>query len=84
MRPPDAHERLWRPIFAANVRTRLAQLRDRSVDARTEGNPTRDELMLMLQSLLEERFHLKVHHENREMPVYALTVARKGPELLLG
>jgi uncharacterized protein (TIGR03435 family) len=52
-----------------------------SVDARAEGNPARDELMLMLQSLLEERFHLKVHHESREMPVYALTVARKGAKL---
>jgi uncharacterized protein (TIGR03435 family) len=52
-----------------------------SVDARAEGNPTREELMLMLQSLLEERFHLSVHHESREMPVYALTVARNGPKL---
>ena len=52
-----------------------------SVDARAEGNPTRDELMLMLQSLLEERFRLKVHHESREMSVYALTVARNGPKL---
>ena len=42
-----------------------------SVDARAEGNRTRDELMLMLQSLLEERFHLKFHRESREMPVYA-------------
>ena len=52
-----------------------------SVDARAEGNATRDELMLMLQSLLEERFHLQVHHENREMSGYALIVARKGPKL---
>jgi len=52
-----------------------------SVDARAEGNATRDELMLRLQSLLEERFHLQVHHENREMPVYALIAARKGPKL---
>jgi len=52
-----------------------------SVDARAEGNPTRDHLMLMLRSLLEERFHLKAHHESREMPVYALTVARNGPKL---
>jgi uncharacterized protein (TIGR03435 family) len=52
-----------------------------SVEARAEGNATRDELMLMSQSLLEERFHLQVHHETREMPVYALTVARKGPRL---
>jgi uncharacterized protein (TIGR03435 family) len=52
-----------------------------SVDARAEGNRTRDELMLMLQSLLEERFHLKVHRESREMPAYALTVAKNGPKL---
>ncbi|HXS93144.1 MAG TPA: TIGR03435 family protein [Candidatus Limnocylindrales bacterium] len=52
-----------------------------SVDARAEGDPTRDDLMLMLQSVLEDRFHLKAHHENREMPVYALTVARNGPKL---
>ena len=52
-----------------------------SVDARAEGNPTRDELMLMLQSLLEERFRLKVHHESREMSAYVLTVARNGPKL---
>jgi uncharacterized protein (TIGR03435 family) len=52
-----------------------------SVDARAAGSPTRDELMLMLQSLLEERFHLKVLHENREIPVFALTVARNGAKL---
>ena len=52
-----------------------------SVDARAEGNPTRDELMLMLQLLLEDRFQLKVHRESREMPVYAITVARNGPKL---
>jgi uncharacterized protein (TIGR03435 family) len=51
------------------------------VDARAEGNPTRDELMLMLQSLLEERFHLKVHRAAREMSVYALTVGRNGSKL---
>jgi uncharacterized protein (TIGR03435 family) len=52
-----------------------------SVDARAEGNPTRDELMLMLQSLLEERFHLKAHHETREVSAYALTVAKNGTKL---
>ena len=35
----------------------------------------------MLQALLEERFHLKVHRETREVPVYALTVTKKGPKL---
>jgi uncharacterized protein (TIGR03435 family) len=35
----------------------------------------------MLQALLEERFRLRVHHETREVPVYALTVAKGGPKL---
>jgi len=30
-----------------------------SIDARAGGNSTRDDLMLMLQSLLEERFNFK-------------------------
>jgi uncharacterized protein (TIGR03435 family) len=52
-----------------------------SIDARADGNPSRDESMLMLRDLLEDRFHLKVHHESQEMPVYALTVAKSGSKL---
>lgn len=36
---------------------------------------------LMLQTLLAERFQLKVHWESREMPVYALVVDKNGPKL---
>jgi uncharacterized protein (TIGR03435 family) len=32
----------------------------------------------MLQALLEDRFKVKVHRETRELPVYALTVAKNG------
>lgn len=35
----------------------------------------------MLQALLEDRFKLRVHRETREVPVYALTVAKGGPKL---
>ncbi len=35
----------------------------------------------MLQRVLEDRFQLKLHHETREIPVYALTVGRNGPRL---
>ncbi|SPF51300.1 exported hypothetical protein [Candidatus Sulfopaludibacter sp. SbA4] len=35
----------------------------------------------MLQRLLEDRFHLKIHRETRELPVYLMTVAKDGPRL---
>ena len=36
-----------------------------------------DDQRLMFRSLLEERFHLVVHREEKTLPVYAL-VAEKG------
>ena len=36
----------------------------------------------MLQALLVSRFQLKVHPEDRELPMYALVVARNGPTFL--
>jgi uncharacterized protein (TIGR03435 family) len=35
----------------------------------------------MLQALLAERFKVSVHRETKELPVYALVVAKKGPKL---
>ena len=35
----------------------------------------------MLRALLEDRFHLKVHRETKEQPVYSLVVAKGGPRL---
>jgi uncharacterized protein (TIGR03435 family) len=35
----------------------------------------------MLQTLLEERFNLKIHREDKEVPVYALVVGKGGPKL---
>jgi uncharacterized protein (TIGR03435 family) len=35
----------------------------------------------MLQALLAERFGLAVHHEQREMQVAALVIAKNGPKL---
>jgi uncharacterized protein (TIGR03435 family) len=42
---------------------------------------TPEQLAPMLQDLLADRFHLKSHRETREIPVYALTVAKGGPKL---
>jgi uncharacterized protein (TIGR03435 family) len=46
-----------------------------------EGKPNRDQLKSMVQGLLADRFQLVAHHEQRELAVYALTVARNGPRL---
>jgi bla regulator protein blaR1 len=40
-----------------------------------------DQRRSMLILLLEERFHLKYHHEMRELPSYWLMVAKGGPKL---
>jgi uncharacterized protein (TIGR03435 family) len=51
------------------------------LEAKAEGDPSRSEIMLMLRSLLEERFALKLHRETRELPVYVLTAAKRGLNL---
>jgi len=38
-------------------------------------------LALMIQNMLADRFKLAVHKETREVPIYALTVAKSGPKL---
>src|SRR5215472_7697765 len=42
---------------------------------------TTDQMRGMLQVLLAERFQLRIHHETREVPMYALVVDKKGPKL---
>lgn len=53
------------------------------IAAKAEGAAPRprSEFRPMLQALLAERFRLKVHWEDREMPVYALIVGKGGPKL---
>jgi uncharacterized protein (TIGR03435 family) len=51
------------------------------VAARSESPAAEEERRMMLQALLAERFHLKVHRETRETKVYALTVEKNGAKL---
>jgi uncharacterized protein (TIGR03435 family) len=45
------------------------------------GESTNDQRNLMLQTLLAQQFHLVIHRETKEMPAYALVVAKNGPKL---
>ena len=45
-----------------------------------EGVPA-DQVPLMLQALLAERFKMTIHKETKDQPVYALVVGKSGPKL---
>ncbi|HEX3571833.1 MAG TPA: TIGR03435 family protein [Acidobacteriaceae bacterium] len=49
-----------------------------AVEARADGDPTRDDVRQMVRSLLEERFKITGHSGTRDGQVNALTVARPG------
>jgi uncharacterized protein (TIGR03435 family) len=51
------------------------------IEAKAPGGATTEQLLQMLQSLLEDRFKLKVHHETKQMTVFDLTVAKNGLKL---
>jgi uncharacterized protein (TIGR03435 family) len=47
----------------------------------TEGKPNWHQYRRMLQKLLSTRFGLVMHHDKRELSVYAITIAKGGPKL---
>ena len=53
-----------------------------SIVARAESPQSLGMMMgPMMQKVLEDRFHLKIHPETREAPVYIMTVAKGGTKL---
>lgn len=50
-----------------------------TIEARAAtSNPTKDQVRLMMQALLADRFQLKAHFETREIPVFELRLAKAG------
>jgi uncharacterized protein (TIGR03435 family) len=47
----------------------------------TPGQPSRDQMKLMIRKLLADRFQLRFRTEKRELPVYAMVVLKKGAKI---
>jgi uncharacterized protein (TIGR03435 family) len=68
-------------LLPADISTQLPKSFPRDavdIEARAAGDPTKDQMRLMMQSLLADRFKLRVHFETHEGPVYVLTLVRPG------
>jgi uncharacterized protein (TIGR03435 family) len=51
------------------------------VVAKAEGNATDDQMRLMVQTLLADRFKLKFHRESKVLPVYVISVGKTAAKL---
>jgi uncharacterized protein (TIGR03435 family) len=49
--------------------------------AKADTPATNEQMKLMLQTLLADRFQLAFHHQSKESKAFALTVAKGGPKL---
>ena len=52
-----------------------------AIEAKAGHQVSRAEVFQMLQTLLEERFRLRIHRESRELPVYVLLAGKSGLNL---
>ncbi len=46
------------------------------------GQPNVDQMKMMIQKLLADRFQLKFHFEKRDLPVYAVRIAKTGAKII--
>ena len=51
------------------------------IDATAPVDTQAEQMRLMLQRLLAERFGVVLHHETKTMPVYAITIGKEGSKL---
>jgi uncharacterized protein (TIGR03435 family) len=50
------------------------------ITAKPEGAASPEQVKVMIQGLLADRFKLQFHRETKELPTYALVVAKGGPK----
>jgi uncharacterized protein (TIGR03435 family) len=54
------------------------------IQARAQGNATKDQMRVMMQALLADRFKLAIHAETQQAPIFALVLlnpGKTGPQL---
>jgi uncharacterized protein (TIGR03435 family) len=51
------------------------------IAAKVAEGATKDQVRVMLQTLLADRFKVVLHHETRDFPIFELTVAKSGSKL---
>jgi hypothetical protein len=77
--PPVSERLIHQPIQGSPAWVKSDRY---TIDAKPEGPETMAMMRgPMMQALLEDRFKLKIHRETREVPIYALVVAKGGPKL---
>ncbi len=72
------HASHWQLDAATSHLPKWADTDRFEIQARAPANTTKDQMRLMMQSLLAERFQLAVHFETREVPVLAMTLIKPG------
>src|SRR5262245_1123633 len=69
------------PRWLTELTTDPTQVTRFEIVAKVPEYATKDQVPLMLQKLLEDRFKLQVHRESRPTQVYSLEVSANGPKL---
>ena len=70
------------PVYEVEGLPAWAKADEFDVNARAEGDENFERMRLMLQTLLADRFGLKVRRDARELPVYEMEVSKAGLKLV--
>jgi uncharacterized protein (TIGR03435 family) len=69
------------PSWAANGAIYSSDLFQVLAKPAAGQTPSTDQFRLMLQTLLAERFHLRIHHVSKQLPAYNLIMNKGDPKL---